>query len=210
MNNFNNILTTALKQNNLSLSDQIQQKLIRYLELMQQWNKVFNLTSITEPRDMVYLHIVDSLIVSPYLHGKHMLDVGSGAGLPGIPLAILSPDQQWTLLDKNNKKTRFMIQAIAELGLNNVKVIHSRCEDFHPAQCFDSILSRAYGTLTMFADGTAHLLCTDGLFIAMKGKYPQEELDTLSNNYRVENVVRLNLQGLDVERHIVCLRESKR
>jgi 16S rRNA (guanine527-N7)-methyltransferase len=204
--NLDPLLTKALQENAFSLNDGAKQKLIRYLLLLQTWNRVFNLTTITDPRDMVYLHIIDSLSIQPYLHGTHLLDVGSGAGLPGIPLAIVNPHQQWVLLDKNNKKTRFLIQAIAELELTNTQAIHSRSEDFHPAQCFDSILSRAFGTIRMSVESTAHLLCSDGVFVAMKGKYPQDELDDIPDRFLVQDVMRLDIKGIDIERHAVRIR----
>lgn len=203
-----NILKTALSENHLDFSEQVQQKLIRYLELMLTWNKVFNLTNITEPREMVYLHLIDSLVVSPFLHGNRLLDVGTGAGLPGIPLAIIHPDQQWVLLDKNNKKTRFLTQTIAELNLKNAQAAHVRSEEFHPAQCFDSILSRAFGSLNMFAETTRHILCENGKLIAMKGKYPQEELNDIPNDFMVEDTTRLEVKGMNIERHIVRLKRN--
>jgi 16S rRNA (guanine527-N7)-methyltransferase len=205
MNNTIKLLTLAIQANSLALDTQAIKKLTHYLELMQTWNRVFNLTTITETRDMVYLHLIDSLAILPHLHGTRLLDVGSGAGLPGIPLAIADPQKHWVLMDKNSKKTRFLTQAVAELGLTNVEVIHSRCEDFHPAHCFDSILSRAFGTIGMFVETTQHLLCSHGQFIAMKGKYPQEELTEIPEHYSVLDVARLNIKGMDAERHIVRL-----
>jgi 16S rRNA (guanine527-N7)-methyltransferase len=197
------LLSNALEENQISLDTPSQDRLIRYLELMQTWNRVFNLTTITAPRDMVYLHILDSLMVQPFLHGERLLDIGTGAGLPGIPLAIVNPGRQWILLDKNSKKTRFLTQAVAELELANVAVIHSRSEDFQPAQCFDSILSRAFGTLHLFSETTEHLLCPDGILIAMKGKYPQDELADIPDRFRVKDITRLNMKGMNIERHIV-------
>lgn len=206
--NLAELLNTALQKNAMTLSPDCKQKLVAYLQLLQTWNRVFNLTTITRPNEMVYLHIIDSLAVEPLLQGDRYLDVGSGAGLPGIPLAIIHPEQHWVLLDKNSKKTRFLTQAVAELNLKNVEVIYSRCEDFHPAVCFDSILSRAFGTLRLFTEATAHLLCSEGLFIAMKGKYPQEELDDLPEQIMAKSITRLNLKGMDVERHVVCLQKK--
>jgi len=203
------ILTQALSKNNLTLNAACQQKLITYLALLRKWNKAFNLTAITEPREMVYLHLIDSLVISPYLHGTNMLDVGSGAGLPGIPLAIMNPQQQWTVLDKNSKKTRFLLQTVAELALKNVAVVHGRSEDFRPSQCFDSILSRAFGTLAMFIETTEHLLCPHGRLIAMKGKYPQEELAELPDHFVAQQTIRLGVQGVDIERHVVCLEQKE-
>lgn len=205
MSRLNHLLKQALIANHHSLSHEMQQQLVQYLELMLHWNKVINLTSITEPREMVYLHIIDSLSVIPYLHGKNMLDVGTGAGLPGLPLAITEPDQQWVLLDKNSKKTRFLTQVIAELKLTNVKAVHARSEDFKSQHCFDSILSRAFGTLRLFGDTTEHMLCPNGKLIAMKGKYPTEEINDIPNAFTIQDVNPLTLNGMDVERHIVRL-----
>jgi 16S rRNA (guanine527-N7)-methyltransferase len=200
------ILKSALLDNGILLSEEIQEKLLRYLELMQTWNRVFNLTTITQPQEMVYLHIIDSLSILPYLHGKRCLDVGTGAGLPGIPLALANPEIEWVLLDKNNKKTRFLTQTIAELGLQaQVQAAHSRGEDFHPPSCFDSIISRAFGTIQLFAETTGHLLCPSGKLIAMKGRYPQDEMHDLPHPFVVENVIRLEIKGLNVERHIIQL-----
>lgn len=205
MSKMNSLLITALQQNNITLPESAIDQLVHYLEMMRTWNKVFNLTGITDTREMVYLHIIDSLVVQPFLHGTRMLDVGSGAGLPGIPLAIMNPDQQWVLLDKVTKKTRFMTQVIAELKLSNASVISERCEDFEPEQCFDSILSRAFGTMRMFIETTNHLLCPDGRFIAMKGRYPQEELDDIPTGFMAQSTTRLNIKGMDAVRHVVCL-----
>lgn len=201
------LLDQALNENHLQLDAVSREKCVRYLELLKTWNKTFNLTSITEPKEMVYLHIIDSLLVAPCLTGKRFLDVGSGAGLPGIPLAIMHPEQEWVLLDKNSKKTRFQIQAIADLGLKNVQAIHSRAEDFHPAECFDSILSRAYATLALFVKTSQHLICKNGTFVAMKGKYPHDELSELSaENIEATNITQLDMKGMKLERHVVCLK----
>lgn len=183
-----------------------QEKIIAFLELLLKWNKVYNLTNITNPREMVYLHIIDSLLVQPYLTGETFLDIGTGAGLPGIPLAIANPHQHWTLLDKNSKKTRFLTQVTAELMLRNVQVIHSRTEDFHPAQGFDTIVSRAYSSIRLFAETTAHLLNPHGMLIAMKGQHPQAELRDLPAGFQVQDIVSLKMVGMDVERHIVRIR----
>lgn len=202
-------LEKALKENEYSLNQQTQQLLIDYLNLLLTWNRVFNLTSIVDPREMVYLHIIDSLSVQSLLQGKHMLDVGTGAGLPGIPLAIIHPEQQWMLLDKNNKKTRFLTQVVAELKLPNVQVVHNRAEDFHTEHCFDSILSRALGTIQLFVETTEHLLCDNGVLIAMKGKYPEAELNEIPKHFSVSNATRLSIKGFDIERHAICLRKNR-
>lgn len=196
------ILIEAARDNQIDLTAKQLDQLEHYLVLMNTWNKVFNLTSITNSREMVYLHIIDSLLTAPFLTGQRMLDVGSGAGLPGIPLAIMNPDQQWVLLDKNSKKTRFMTQAIAELGLKNVQAVHSRAEDFHPELKFDHILSRAYATLALFIETTRHLLSKNGTFIALKGRYPHDEIAEISYETTVSPV---HMTGMTLERHIVCI-----
>lgn len=205
---FKQLLISALKDNALLLTDEQIAKLARYLALMQTWNRVFNLTTITEPHEMVMLHIIDSLVITPYLSGTYFLDIGTGAGLPGIPLAIIHPEQQWTLLDKNNKKTRFLTQVVAELGLTNVKVANSRGEDFHPGHCFDSILSRAFGTLALFIATTEHLLGPQGTLIAMKGKYPNDELGAVPEHFKVQEVARLTIKGMNAERCVVLLQKQ--
>lgn len=203
------LLISALKENGMMLDEAAITKLLDYLQLLTTWNKVFNLTNITDPHDMVYLHIIDSLSVQPYATGEHLLDVGSGAGLPGIPLAICHPEQTWVLLDKNSKKTRFQTQAIAELGLKNVKAAHTRSEEFRPTHGFDSILSRAFGTIRMFTETAGHLLAPTGKLVAMKGKYPAEELADLPSEFEVTTVQSLPIAGIDIERHIVCLSRRK-
>lgn len=208
MADIQHFFTIALQENNYVLPAKTSQQLTRYLELMLAWNRVFNLTNITQPEEMVYLHLIDSLAVAPYLYGNRLLDVGTGAGLPGLPLAILNPEQEWTLLDKVAKKTRFLTQVIAELKLNNVTVVTQRCEDFHPAQGFDSILSRAFGTIRLLIETTEHLLNTDGMFIVMKAKYPQSELQDIPNPFIVQDVVKLEIKGKDIERHLVRLRKK--
>lgn len=208
MTNYKPILVKALQENHLEPGDTQITQLCHYLTLLQTWNQVFNLTTITDPKDMVYLHLIDSLMIAPYLLGKRLLDVGSGGGLPGIPLAILDPTRQWVLLDKVGKKTRFLTQVVAELQLTNVQVQHSNSHDFHPEHCFDSILSRAFGTIRHFIEATQHLLCQNGKLIAMKGKYPQEELTDVPSSFKVTSTTRLTIQGIHADRHIVCLQCS--
>ncbi len=209
MNAFQSILKQALSDNAITLDDGTQEKLVHYLELMQAWNRVFNLTNITHPREMVLLHIIDSLLVAPFLQGDQLLDVGTGAGLPGIPLALIHPQQHWLLLDKNNKKTRFLTQVVAELHLANVNVVQARTEEFHPAKCFDTIISRAFSSLQMFVSSTQHLLCTNGKWLAMKGKYPDEEIRDISSAFVVESSKKLVIKGMDVERHLISLIRNK-
>lgn len=202
--NSEQLLNHALESNRFQVSSSALPKLLRYLDLLQNWNRVFNLTAITDVKEMIYLHLLDSLIVAPFIQGKRCLDVGTGAGLPGIPLAITHPEQYWTLLDKNNKKIRFLTQAVAELGLTNVTPVHARSEEFHATDCFDSIISRALGTISMFVTTTEHLLAPNGRLIAMKGKYPQDEIKDIPPSYQA-SIQRLDIKGMNIERHIVCI-----
>lgn len=206
MNPYQTLLISALQENQVVLDEAKQQSLINYLIGLQKWNNVFNLTTITSPKEMVYLHLIDSLIIEPYLYGQHFLDVGSGAGLPGIPLAIANPTQEWVVLDKNSKKTRFLTQIAAELKLINVSVVHSRCENFSPNKRFDSILSRAFGSLSLFVETTRHLLNPNGYLMAMKGHYPHDELNDLPSDAVVDKIIELKLKGIDVTRHLVCIK----
>ncbi|HHL18221.1 MAG TPA: 16S rRNA (guanine(527)-N(7))-methyltransferase RsmG [Thiothrix sp.] len=177
-----------------------------YIKLLLRWNKVFNLTAIRAAEDMLPLHILDSLSVLPYIHYQHCLDVGSGAGLPGIPLAIAHPEKQMTLLDTNGKKTRFMQQAVIELNLKNVYVVHARVEKWSPEQPFDAIISRAFSSLQDFVHLTAHHLSTTGMLYAMKGRYPADELESLPQEYRATEV-KLSIPSLDVDRFLIEIKK---
>lgn len=180
-----------------------QERLLAYLALLVKWNKAYNLTAIRDPQEMVTKHLLDSLAVLPHLHGAQVLDVGSGAGLPGIPLAIYDPARQFTLLDSNGKKTRFLLQAKGELGLSNLSVVHSRLEQYRPGQLFDTVTARAFASLADMTAGTAHLLAPGGALLAMKGEYPQDELDALPPGFVVREIIALTVPGLEAQRHLV-------
>ncbi len=203
------MLARALTANNITVTPGMLDQLSAYLALLTDWNRVFNLTAITEPKDMIDLHIVDSLLVAPYLTGQRLLDVGSGGGLPGLPLAITHPTQAWTLLDKNGKKTRFLKQVVLELQLNNVEVVHARCEDFK-APSFDVITSRAFSSLIDFVAITAHLLSRKGLWVALKGQYPAAELAVLKTKIGVHvTVAPIQIDDRDIARHVVLIRNKQ-
>jgi 16S rRNA (guanine527-N7)-methyltransferase len=202
-------LKKALEKNNLNIADRIQEQFLQYLNLMRHWNRVYNLTAILDPEEMIMLHIIDSLSISPYLQGTRIIDVGTGAGLPGIPLALLHPDKHFTLLDSNNKKTRFLTQAMIELKLKNVEIVNSRCENFHPEQRFDSILSRAFASVKVMLETTEHLSHDNSQFLAMKGGYPEQELVELPKHFTISAVHKLIINGLNAERHLVCLKKEK-
>lgn len=197
-------LSTGLSELALALGPGQQQKLLDYIGLIAKWNKVYNLTAVRDPEAMVSQHLLDSLAVLPHLgRPARLLDVGSGAGLPGIPLAIACPDWQITLLDSIHKKSTFQRQACAELALANVAVVCERVEAWQPAEKFDAIVSRAFTELKEFARLTAHLLAKGGKLYAMKGVHPHEELAQLPKSIRVEEIIPLQVPGLNAERCLI-------
>jgi 16S rRNA (guanine527-N7)-methyltransferase len=196
-------LEQGLQQAELNLPENVRQKLLDYLALLQKWNKVHNLTAVRDPEEMVTLHLLDSLSVLPYIKAKRLLDVGSGAGLPGIPLAICLPDLQVTVMDSSHKKASFMRQAKAELDIPNLEVICGRVEKYHPEQLFDIVISRAFSDLAEFVALTGHLCAPGAQWLAMKGVYPYEELAQLK--IQPSQVVPLNVPGLTAQRHLVFL-----
>ncbi len=193
-----------------SLPEQQTERLTQYVALLAKWNKTYNLTAVRDPVEMVSRHILDSLSITPYVKGDNILDVGSGPGLPGIPLAIMYPERQVTTLDSNGKKTRFMTQAKLELGLNNLTVVNARVEAYMPEGLFDEITSRAFSSLLAMVQGTKHLLRQSGVYLAMKGLYPEEELTELTANTAIDLVESILLQvpGSEGERHLVILRNK--
>jgi len=201
------ILEQGIKDGNLDISAQTQQRLLDYLVLMQKWNKVHNLTAVRDADEMVTLHLLDSLVVLPFIDAKHLLDVGSGAGLPGIPLAICLPDLQVTVIDSNSKKVSFMRQAKAELGITNLDVLGDRVEEISSTRKFEIIISRAFSDLSLFISLTHHLLDAQGKWLAMKGVYPEVELAELAAKTGVtaSKVEVLNVPGLDAQRHLAFL-----
>ncbi len=189
----------------LALAPGLAAPLLDYLRLLSRWNRAYNLTAVTAPGEMVVRHLLDSLAVLPHLRGPRVLDVGTGAGLPGIPLALARPDWTFELLDSNGKKTRFVAQAATELGLGNVHVVWSRVEAYRPAACFNTVVSRAYAALGDWLRQTRALACPDGVWLAMKGTLPEAELGGLPPGFTVAAVERLQVPGLAAERHLVVL-----
>ena len=199
-------LADGLTTFGLSLTDAQQQSLLAYVELLAKWNKTYSLTAIREPERMVPHHLLDSL--APLAHFKvgdsaRILDVGSGFGTPGIPLAIARPDWQLVLLDSNHKKTTFLRQAIVDLKLTNVTVVTKRVETYRPEAPFDVITSRAFSDLAEFVKLTRHLLADDGEWAALKGVYPHEEIALLPAEVKLAGVDTLQVPGIDAERHLV-------
>ncbi len=188
----------------LELDAGVRGRLMAYLGLLARWNKTYNLTAIHEPERMLTHHLLDSLAVLPHVTADRLLDVGSGGGLPGIPLAMARPAMHVTLLDASQKKCAFMQQAAIELGLKNVEVVHARAEAFRPPRPYAQIVSRAFSDLSEFVALTRHLLAEGGEWLAMKGIYPNEEVATLKGA-RVTRDAALNVPGLEAARHIIIM-----
>lgn len=199
------VLSQGLSALGLDCPLAVRARLLDYVRLLHKWNRVYNLTAVREPREMVPRHLLDSLAVLPYLHGRRVLDVGTGAGLPGIPLALMSPEREFVLLDSNNKKTRFVQQAVTELGLGNVQVVQARVEDYRPGAPFDTVISRAFSAIADMLRQAGRHCAPDGVLLAMKGGEPREELAALPSGYKVQAIRRLQVPGLNEERHVVCL-----
>ena len=197
-------LTDGLAMMNLAITDNKFNQLCLYIDLLEKWNVAYNLTALKDEQQMVYHHLLDSLSLTPFVPdtAKTVLDVGSGGGTPGIPLAIYRPDLAVTLVDSNSKKTAFLRQAVIELGLNNVQVITERVENIQAIQ-FDTIVSRAFAELGDFVRLTEQILAKNGVWLAMKGVYPYEEMDRLPENIMVKQVVEVKVPFIDGSRHIV-------
>ena len=182
------------------------EKFATLLDELARWNKKVNLTAIRDPAEMITGHLLDSLVARPFLHGERILDVGTGAGFPGLPLAICEPQRQFALVDGNNKKIMFVQHAATLLKLGNVAAIKARTEDYAPAERFDTVIARAVGPLARLVDMAGHHVREDGVFVALKGRYPAEELEELPKRWEYE-VVELAVPGLDKgSRHAVSLR----
>ena len=176
-----------------------------YLDLLARWNRAYNLTAVRDPRQMVTRHLLDSLAIAGLVKGDRLLDVGTGAGLPGVPLAIALPEREFQLLDSNGKKTRFLFQVKTALGLDNMSIHHARVEAHHPDQLLDAVLSRAFASLEEMVLGCRHLLTTQGRFFAMKGAYPGDELAGVETLCEIHAVHPLEVPGLGEQRHLVEL-----
>ncbi|MCF6324688.1 MAG: 16S rRNA (guanine(527)-N(7))-methyltransferase RsmG [Gammaproteobacteria bacterium] len=204
------LLKKGIAELGLSINDERQQKMLDYLELLEKWNKAYNLTAVRDPLQMVTRHLLDSLTVVPYIKGARILDVGAGPGLPGIPLAILFPEIQFVLLDSSSKKTRFMTQVIGTLAIGNVEVHNGRVEAYltgaEPEGLFDQIASRAFAEMSLMVTLTKHLLAPEGEWLAMKGQYPTAELAVLEALCETVEVSAVTVPGDDAARHIVQLK----
>ena len=199
-------LTNLINETDLVVNTQQQDQLVGYVTMLNKWNKSYNLTSVRDPKDMLVKHILDSIVVSPYLHGDRLIDVGTGPGLPGIPLAIMNPDKTFFLLDSLGKRIRFIKQVVHELGIKNVTTIQSRVEEFQPEEKFDTVLSRAFASLSDMVEWCYHLPRSNtGQFLALKGILSETEIEQLPKWCSVTRITTLNVPGLEGERHLVTL-----
>ncbi|MCG3722384.1 16S rRNA (guanine(527)-N(7))-methyltransferase RsmG [Vibrio cincinnatiensis] len=199
-------LDALIVQTDLIVSEHQREQLVGYVELLSKWNKAYNLTSVRDPMDMLVKHILDSIVVSPHLVGERFIDVGTGPGLPGIPLAIMNPDKHFVLLDSLGKRIRFIKQVMHELAIHNVIPVQSRVEDYQPEQGFDGVLSRAFASMLDMVEWCQHLPCADrGRFLALKGQHPEEEIARLPVWCNVTDIKALNVPELEGERHLVIL-----
>jgi len=200
------ILVSGIASLNLKVTDQQIDQLLNFIKLIEKWNKAYNLTAIRDRDEMARLHILDSLAIVPYIEGQRIIDIGTGAGLPGIPLAICLPEVGFTLLDSNAKKTRFVRQVVLELKLKNVEVLHSRVENYHPEQTYDAVLTRAFARLPDIVKLTAHLLSKEGVLLAMKGQSLDAELAEITAK---KSVISVSVPGTDVERCLVRIQSPE-
>lgn len=206
-----NRLLSLIAKTDLHVSDQQLSQLVGYVELLDKWNKAYNLTSVRDPKDMLVKHIMDSIVVSPHLQqvvdiNKSFIDVGTGPGLPGVPLAIMNPDLEFTLLDSLGKRIRFITQVKHELKLDNVNPVQNRVEAFEGQ--FAGVISRAFASISDMVNWSHHLLAENGRFFALKGQLDQEEIEALPEFVKVDSSVILDVPELEGQRHLVLLNKS--
>lgn len=199
-------LLAGLTALNLDLEDSTVERLLDYIDLLVRWNAAYNLTAVRDPGEMITRHLLDSLAILPFVLGKTLADLGTGAGIPGIPLALAKPELEVQLVDSNGKKARFLREAVRQLRLARVQVAESRVEAVIGQ--FDCITARAFATLADMLAWAGHLLKPEGRWLALKGRFPQDELDALPTGFAVEAVHRLEVPGLEAERHLVIIKRS--
>ncbi|CAA0116694.1 Ribosomal RNA small subunit methyltransferase G [BD1-7 clade bacterium] len=205
MPEFSSEIAAIASRLSLKLTETQIDQLSSYIQLLAKWNKAYNLTAIRNVDEMLDRHLLDSLSIGAYIDGQRLIDVGTGGGLPGLPLSIVYPDKHFTLLDSNSKKTRFLKQVVMELNLPNVDVVHSRVEAFQPENLFDAVLSRAFASLEDMVVGSEHLLSATGVYLAMKGIWPEMELQPINKPYKVQPI---DWPGNDQERHLVIISQQ--
>ncbi|EBA3591188.1 16S rRNA (guanine(527)-N(7))-methyltransferase RsmG [Salmonella enterica] len=204
-----NKLSRLLADAGISLTDHQKTLLVAYVDMLHKWNKAYNLTSVRDPNEMLVRHILDSIVVAPYLQGQRFIDVGTGPGLPGIPLAIVLPDAHFTLLDSLGKRVRFLRQVQHELKLENITPVQSRVEAYPSEPLFDGVISRAFASLNDMVSWCHHLPGEKGRFYALKGQLPGDEIASLPDNFSVESVEKLRVPQLEGERHLVIIKSNK-
>ncbi|HCM1965087.1 TPA: 16S rRNA (guanine(527)-N(7))-methyltransferase RsmG [Salmonella enterica subsp. salamae serovar 56:l,v:z39] len=204
-----NKLSRLLDEAGISLTDHQKTLLVAYVDMLHKWNKAYNLTSVRDPAEMVVRHILDSIVVAPYLQGQRFIDVGTGPGLPGIPLAIVLPDAHFTLLDSQGKRVRFLRQVQHELKLENITPVQSRVEAYPSEPPFDGVISRAFASLNDMVSWCHHLPGEKGRFYALKGQLPEDEIASLPDDFSVESVEKLRVPQLEGERHLVIIKSNK-
>jgi len=192
----------------LALTDVQVDQLLDYITEFAKWNRAYNLSAVRDLDAMIGRHLLDSLAVVPHIQAQRVIDVGTGGGLPGIPLAICYPDRQFTLLDSNGKKTRFIFHIKTRLGLTNVGIENCRVEALQPDQLFDGVISRAFASLADMTHWCQHLLTPDGLLYAMKGLYPEAELAAIANDYQLTQRIELKVPGEEAQRHLLLLKRA--
>lgn len=200
-----NKLSALLKSADITLTDLQKRQLVGYVDMLNKWNKAYNLTSVRDPEQMLVRHILDSIVVEPHLQGERFIDVGTGPGLPGVPLAIVRPQAHFTLLDSLGKRVRFLRQVQHELKLENITPVQSRVEEFSADPSFDGVISRAFASLNDMVSWCHHLPGSQGRFYALKGILPQDEIAALPKGYVVEQVTALAVPQLEGERHLVII-----
>lgn len=203
-----NKLTRLLDQAGISLTDHQKNQLVGYVDMLHKWNKAYNLTSVRDPNEMLVRHILDSIVVAPHLQGERFIDVGTGPGLPGIPLSIVRPECQFTLLDSLGKRVRFLRQVQHELKLENIHPVQSRVEAFPAEPPFDGVISRAFASLDDMIGWCKHLPAHNGRFYALKGILPEDEIAQLPAGFEVESAIKLRVPELEGERHLVIVKPN--
>ncbi|MGI1679469.1 MAG: 16S rRNA (guanine(527)-N(7))-methyltransferase RsmG [Cellvibrionaceae bacterium] len=204
-NHYLEVLKSGAKKLKVAVTPEQLDQLIQYVLLLDKWNKAYNLSAIRNVDEMLSLHVLDSLSISNHCHGDNWIDVGTGGGLPGVPLAILYPEKKFTLLDSNGKKTRFLFQVKTSLKLDNLEVVQSRVEDYKPEVLLDVVVSRAFASIKDMVEGCKHLLNESGQFYAMKGVYPEDELSELPKPYKVSHNYPLKVPTVEGERHLIVI-----